>query len=63
MNNIALNWKKIGRGLPRAGKAANDRAPTLTEIRKLVRVSRQKNQAHSEVDGSLCSSYRGVGLP
>jgi hypothetical protein len=36
MNDILLNWKKIARGLPRAGKAANDRAPTIAEIRKLV---------------------------
>lgn len=36
MNDIVLNWKKIARGLPRAGKAANDRAPTIEEIRKLV---------------------------
>jgi hypothetical protein len=36
MNDITLNWKKIARGLPRAGKAANDRAPTIAEIRKLV---------------------------
>jgi hypothetical protein len=36
MNDITLNWKKIARGLPRAGKAANDRAPTIAEIKKLV---------------------------
>jgi hypothetical protein len=36
MNDITLNWKKIVRGLPRAGKAANDRAPTIAEIRKLM---------------------------
>jgi hypothetical protein len=36
MNDIILNWKKIARGLPRAGKAANDRAPTIEEIQKLV---------------------------
>ena len=36
MNDIILNWKKIARGLPRAGKAANDRAPTIEEIRKLI---------------------------
>jgi hypothetical protein len=36
MNDIILNWKKIARGLPRAGKAANDRAPTIQEIQKLV---------------------------
>jgi hypothetical protein len=31
-----LNWKKISRGLPYGRKAANDRAPTLEEIQKLV---------------------------
>jgi hypothetical protein len=36
MNDIILNWKKIARGLSRAGKAANDRAPTTEEIQKLV---------------------------
>jgi hypothetical protein len=36
MNDIILNWKKIARGLPRAGKAANDRAPTVEEIQKLI---------------------------
>lgn len=35
MNNIALNWKRIHRGLPRVSKAARDRAPTLEEIRKI----------------------------
>jgi hypothetical protein len=32
MNDIILNWKKIARGLPIDGKAANDRAPTVEEI-------------------------------
>lgn len=36
MNDIVLNWKKIARGLPRVREAANDRAPTLEEIQKLV---------------------------
>jgi hypothetical protein len=36
MNDIVLNWKKIARGLPRAIEAANDRAPTMEEIRKLL---------------------------
>jgi hypothetical protein len=36
MNDIILNWKKIARGLPRAGRAANDRAPTIEEIQKLM---------------------------
>jgi integrase len=36
MNDIVLNWKKILCGLPRVKQAANDRAPTLEEIQKLV---------------------------
>jgi hypothetical protein len=30
-----INWKKIAKGLPTGRKAANDRAPTLEELRKL----------------------------
>jgi hypothetical protein len=30
-----INWKKISKGLPTGRKAANDRAPTLEELRKL----------------------------
>lgn len=36
MNDIVLNWKRILCGLPRAKQAANDRAPTIEEIQKLV---------------------------
>jgi hypothetical protein len=36
MNDILLNWKKIARGLPRVRDSANDRAPTIEEIQKLV---------------------------
>lgn len=36
MNDLSLGWKKIRRGLPRGRKAANDRAPTIEEIQKLV---------------------------
>lgn len=35
MNDIALNWKKITRGLPSGKRAANDRAPTIEGVRKL----------------------------
>jgi hypothetical protein len=34
--DIVVQWKKITRGLPRGRQAANDRAPTIEEIRKLV---------------------------
>ena len=36
MNDLILNWKKITRGLPRGRQSANDRAPTMEEIQKLV---------------------------
>jgi hypothetical protein len=35
MNDISLNWKKISRGPPSGKRAANDRAPTIEEVRKL----------------------------
>lgn len=31
-----INWKKVARGLPAVRKAANDRAPTIEELRKLA---------------------------
>jgi hypothetical protein len=36
MNDLDIGWKKIARGLPVGRRAANDRAPTLEEIQKLV---------------------------
>ena len=36
MNDIVLGWKKIARGMARVRKAANDRAPTLEEIQRLI---------------------------
>ncbi|HKG31673.1 MAG TPA: hypothetical protein VKA91_10410, partial [Nitrososphaeraceae archaeon] len=36
MNDILISWKKLTRGLPKGRKWADDRAPTLEEIRKIV---------------------------
>jgi hypothetical protein len=38
MNDCAqhVNWKLITRGLPKGRQAANDRAPTIEEIQRLV---------------------------
>lgn len=36
MADLLIPWAKITRGLPRAKKFADDRAPTLHEIRKIV---------------------------
>jgi hypothetical protein len=36
MNDIVFNWRKILCGIPRAKQAANDRAPAIEEIQRLV---------------------------
>jgi hypothetical protein len=34
--DLELPWKKVIRGLPKGRQSANDRAPTINEIRKLI---------------------------
>lgn len=36
MSEIPVTWKKITRGLPRSRSYANDRAPTIEEIKKIT---------------------------
>lgn len=36
MNDILLPWKRITRGLPKGRRYADDRAPTLEEIQKII---------------------------
>ena len=36
MSDLSINWKKITRGLSRGKRYANDRIPTLAEVRKIV---------------------------
>lgn len=36
MNDIVINWKKLGKGIPQAKQSAEDRIPTMDEIHKLV---------------------------
>jgi integrase len=36
MNDILIPWKKITRGLPRGRRYAEDRAPTIEEIRRVI---------------------------
>src|SRR2546426_6384287 len=36
MNDLSLSWKKISRGLPKGRRFANDRAPTMEEIRAIA---------------------------
>lgn len=52
MNDILLPWKRITRGLPKARRYADDRAPTLEEIQKLVEYPDKRIKA---IDSSLRS--------
>ena len=36
ITDVAIPWKKITRGLPRGRRYADDRAPTIEEIRKII---------------------------
>ena len=36
MNDIPVPWKKISKGLPKARKFTDDRAPTIEEIRRIT---------------------------
>lgn len=36
MSDVLISWKKITRGLPKVRRYANDRAPTIDEIRKVA---------------------------
>lgn len=36
MNDLPVAWTKLTRGLPKAKNYADDRVPTIEEIRKIV---------------------------
>lgn len=36
MSDIPISWKRITRGLPKVRRFADDRAPTLEELRRLI---------------------------
>jgi hypothetical protein len=44
MSDIPIPWKKITRGLPKGRKYADDRIPTIEEIRKVVEKGELQSQ-------------------
>lgn len=36
MNEISIPWKRVTKGLPKARNYADDRAPTIEEVRKII---------------------------
>ena len=58
MNDIDLPWKKVSKGLPRARKYAEDRSPTLEEIRKIIEYPDRRIKA---IVYTTCSSGIRVG--
>jgi hypothetical protein len=36
LNDIIVNWQKLKKGIPRGKHAAQERAPTIEEIQKLL---------------------------
>jgi hypothetical protein len=53
MNDIVLNWQKISKGIPYRKKAADDRSPTIDEIKKLL-------DTHREFLMSVCIHYNYI---
>ena len=45
MNNILVPWKKNTRGLPKGRKFADDRAPTIEEIHRLMEYPDRRSKA------------------
>lgn len=45
MSDVQLNWKKTRRVLPRAGRYALDRVPTIEELREILDVAAPRGKA------------------
>jgi hypothetical protein len=59
MADIPIQWKKITRGLPKGKKYADDRIPTLQELRKLVEYPDRRIKA---IVYTMASSGTRVGF-
>jgi site-specific recombinase XerC len=58
MNDILLPWKRITKGLPKARRYAEDRAPRIEEIRRIVEYPDRRIKA---IVYTMCSSGIRLG--
>lgn len=58
MNDILLPWKRITKGLPKARRYAEDRAPTIEEIRRIAEYPDRRIKA---IVYTMCSSGIRLG--
>jgi hypothetical protein len=58
MNEILIPWKKITRGLPRGRKFADDRAPAIEEIHRLIEYPDRRIKG---IVSTMCSSGIRLG--
>jgi hypothetical protein len=50
MNDILIPWKKITRGLPNGRRYADDRAPTIYEIIKIIQYYSSDKEVVKHID-------------
>jgi hypothetical protein len=58
MNDLTLSWKKIVRGLPYGRKSANDRAPTVEELQKLIEYPDRELSEFTRMQMHICYSTK-----
>jgi hypothetical protein len=59
MNEISLPWKKISKGLPKVKRYAEDRAPTIQELRQICEYPDRRIKA---IVYTMCSSGVRLGF-
>jgi hypothetical protein len=60
--DLDVPWKKVTRGLPKGRQSANDRAPTIEEIQKLVEYPDRRIKPNCLYNGFFWHTARVMGL-
>jgi hypothetical protein len=68
ISDLSIPWKKIGRGLPRGKRYADDRTPTIEEIKTILNISppisnkricRECEKSGYKIEVIILTTYRG----